>query len=279
MSNETISKEIEVKAGSVQYLEFGDPAAKEAVVCLHASATAAATLTPLGNRLGDRRRVLVPNLDGYGASKIDCAKCPATFRHVQAVERFLRALAVDDIHLVGHSMGGLIALRVARRARFRLKSLVLIEPMAFGMLDADADARAIAFDREMIDDFLSAIEQGQLEEGLSVFTERVSDQKWSDLPERAREGLLQALPQIVAEAPLVSCDDLSVRDVVDISAPVLLIDTENGPLPAAPIIRRIADAIPDARTETLAGVGHMAPVTDPALIDGALSRFYASLSA
>ena len=91
-------------------------------------------LAGLAARLVISRRVLAPNLDGYGA-KIDCPKCPATVRHVQTVERFLHALAADDIHLIDHSMGGLIALRVARRARFRFKSLTLIEPMAFGTLD------------------------------------------------------------------------------------------------------------------------------------------------
>lgn len=106
-------------------------------------------------------------------------------------------------------MGGLIALRVARRGRFDLQSLTLIEPMAFGVLDPVTDKAAIDYDRNMINDFLSAIEAGSLEEGLFVFTERVSDQKWTDLSDRARVELMAVMPQIVEEAPLVSCDDLT----------------------------------------------------------------------
>ena len=205
------SQHIAVKAGSVEYLSFGGPESAETAVLLHASATGAPMLAGLAERLAKGRRVLVPNLDGYGATKIDCPKCPATFRHVQTVERFLHALKIDDIHLIDHSMGGLIALRVARRARFRLKSLTLIEPMAFGTLDREADREAIAYDRTMIMDFLDAVEAGRLEEGISIFTERVSHQKWTDLSERVQGELLGVLPQIVDEAPLVSCDDLSAR--------------------------------------------------------------------
>ena len=136
--------------------------------------TGAATMTGLAQSLASRYHVLIPNLDGYGFTKLDCAKCPATFRHVQAVERFLSALQIEKLHLIGHSMGGLIALRLARRACFELKSLVLIEPMAFGVLDEVADKDAIDFDRAMINDFLDAVSAGNFEDGLSVFTERVS---------------------------------------------------------------------------------------------------------
>lgn len=273
------SQHATVKAGSVEYLSFGKSGNAETVVMLHASATGAPMLTGLAEQLSDGRRVLVPNLDGYGGTKIDCPKCPATFRHVQTVERFLTALNVDDLHLIGHSMGGLIALRIARRARFRLKSLVLIEPMAFGVLDAQADRDAIAYDRTMIGDFLNAIEAGRMEEGISIFTERVSNQKWHDLSKPVQQELMATLQQIVEEAPLVSCNNLSARDLAGINAPTLLLGTEMGPPPAAAIIRRIAAAIPNAESEILAGVGHMAPVRHPAHIAHAVSRFYTTLGA
>jgi len=277
--SEGTSKSIEVYAGRVDYQTFGAVDAPETVVLLHASATGAWSLAPLAAQLGAQYRVLVPNLDGYGMSKLDCARCPATFRHVQTVERFLNALEVERFHLVGHSMGGLIALRIARRARFALQSLTLIEPMAFGVLDPVADKGAIDYDRTMINDFLSAIEAGSLEEGLSVFTERVSNQKWDDLTDRARVELMAVIPQIVEEAPLVSCDDLTGHDFSEIDVPTLLIGTENGPPPAAPIIRRIADAIPGAKETHLAGAGHMAPITHAGIVGNTISGFLNRASA
>jgi pimeloyl-ACP methyl ester carboxylesterase len=43
-------------------------------------------------------------------------------------------------------MDGLIALRLARRARLNLKSLVLIDPVAYGVLGEVADKDAVDFD-------------------------------------------------------------------------------------------------------------------------------------
>jgi len=275
--NEAQNHSVEVKTGAVEYLSAGDPSAEETVVILHASATGAATMTGLAQSLASRYHLLIPNLDGYGFTKLDCAKCPATFRHVQAVERFLSALQIEKLHLIGHSKGGLIPLRLARRARFELKSLVLIEPMAFGVLDEAADKDAIDFDREMINNFLGAVSAGNFEDGLSVFTERVSGQNWDDLTEKARVELMVMIPQIVEEAPLVSCDDLNSDDFSQISLPTFLLGTKMGPPPAMPIIERISAALPNSSRQTLSGMGHMAPVTHAGAVGDAIETFYGTL--
>ena len=112
-----VNKSVEVHAGSVDYQTFGANDAPETIMLLHATATGAWRLVPLAARLSETYRAFVPNLDGYGMSKLDCARCPDTSK---TVERFLQALEIESSHLIGHSMGGLIALRVARRGRFDL---------------------------------------------------------------------------------------------------------------------------------------------------------------
>ena len=112
-----VNKSVEVHAGSVDYQTFGANDAPETIMLLHATATGAWRLVPLAARLSETYRAFVPNLDGYGMSKLDCAQCPDTSK---TVERFLQALEIESSHFIGHSMGGLIALRVARRGRFDL---------------------------------------------------------------------------------------------------------------------------------------------------------------
>ena len=148
----------------------------------------------------------MPNLDGYGMSKLDCARCPATSK---TVERFLQALESNVFTWSGIRWAALSRFASRAVADSIWRSLTLIEPMAFGVLDPVTDKAAVDYDRNMINDFLSAIEAGSLEVGLSVFTERISDQKWDDLSDRARVELMAVTPQIVEEAPLVSCDDLT----------------------------------------------------------------------
>lgn len=163
-------------------------------------------------------------------SKLNCARCPATFGHVQTVEWFLQALEIESFHLVGHSMGGLIALRLARRGRGALRRLLRIHRTR-------------------------------------------KRPKWGDLIDRARDELMAVIPQIVEEALLVSCDDLTGDDFSGIEVPTFLIGTVNGPPPAAPIIQRIAAAISDAEATQLAGAGHMGPIAQTADVGDAISGF------
>ena len=68
-----VNKLFEVHAGSVDYQTFEANDAPKTVVLLHASATGAWSFVPLAARLSETYRVFVPNLDGYGMSKPDCA--------------------------------------------------------------------------------------------------------------------------------------------------------------------------------------------------------------
>jgi len=83
----------------------GDPFAEETVVILHASADGAATMTGLAQSLASQYHILIPHLDGYGFTKLDCEKCLATFKYMQSVERYLTLLQIEKLHLIGHSMG------------------------------------------------------------------------------------------------------------------------------------------------------------------------------
>lgn len=264
-----------VKAGRIDYLALGPADAGETAILLHASATGAFALAALGERLSTGRRVLIPNLDGYGESRLDCVKCPPVFRHVQAVERFVRALGLDRSHLIGHSMGGLVALRLARRARIDWRSLVLIEPMALGTLNPEADAALIARDRAMIEGFRAALDRGDPAAGLALFTREVGGQDWTTLPDRARDRLLALAPQVAAEAPQVSADPLTAAEFAAIAAPTLLIEMENGWPPAKRIVDRLAAALPNAQRTLMPEGGHMAPVTHPAAISAAIEAFHA----
>lgn len=273
------ARTVEVKAGLIDYLGLGPADAAETVVMLHAAATGAFALSALAGRLARDCRVLVPNLDGYGASRLDCVKCPPVFRHVQAVERFVRALELRAPHLIGHSMGGLVALRLARRDRIAWRSLALIEPMALGALDPTEDADLVARDRAMIRDFEAAIDAGDPRRGLAVFTREVAGQDWDALPARARTQLLALVPQIAAEAPHVSADPLTAADFAAIACPILLVEMADGWPPAKRVVARLQAALPAARRIGLPSGGHMAPVTHPDAVAAAIEGFYAGLSA
>ncbi len=79
----------------------------------------------------ETHRVLTPDQRGHGES--------SNFGHVDAysfdvlaqdLAGFLDALDVEHCHLLGHSMGGMVAIRFALRHPQRLKSLILMDTLA-----------------------------------------------------------------------------------------------------------------------------------------------------
>lgn len=82
--------------------------------------------------LAERHRTLALDLPGHGGSTktLDRAIDSASF--AADIDRFLTALGIDRVHLVGHSMGGAIALSFAGWQGERVASLTLIAPAELG---------------------------------------------------------------------------------------------------------------------------------------------------
>jgi pyruvate dehydrogenase E2 component (dihydrolipoamide acetyltransferase) len=81
--------------------------------------------------LAARYRVYALDLPGHGTSAKDVGDGSIGML-ADAVTGVLDALGADRAHLVGHSMGGAVALAVAASAPGRIASLTLIAPSGFG---------------------------------------------------------------------------------------------------------------------------------------------------
>lgn len=79
--------------------------------------------------LAAQYQVVVPDRRGYGANPDDCDASGGLEANLADIVSWLDGGA----HLIGHSYGGVLALAAAARAPERVKSLVLIEPPAFGV--------------------------------------------------------------------------------------------------------------------------------------------------
>jgi pyruvate dehydrogenase E2 component (dihydrolipoamide acetyltransferase) len=82
--------------------------------------------------LAERRRTVALDLSGHGGSTkvLDFALDAAGF--AADIDHLLAALAIDRVHLVGHSMGAAIALSFAMSQPDRVASLTMIAPAGLG---------------------------------------------------------------------------------------------------------------------------------------------------
>ena len=123
---------IQVNGAAIAYTAAGTG---EPVVALHSSAASGAQWRALGERIGDRFLLLAPDLYGYGATDPWPGHGPLTLADEAALVSALTAAECGGpFHLVGHSYGGAVALRFAVDHPERLRSLTLIEPVAFHLL-------------------------------------------------------------------------------------------------------------------------------------------------
>lgn len=201
-----------------------------------------------------------PDLPGHGRSQGPGRDSIAAYG--DWLVAFLDAIGVEKAVLVGHSMGGGIALDVALRYPGRVAGL--------GLVATGARMRVAPALLE------------QLQEDPEAAVHLIAE--WSYGPEAAEEMVRQGRRQMLQTPPDVlygdfaACDAFNVRDRLgQIRAPAfLLFGTQDRMTPAkhAPALR---DALPDAVLHLVEGAGHMILVEQPQAVTRALTAFLDSI--
>jgi pimeloyl-ACP methyl ester carboxylesterase len=95
------------------------------LVLLHGIDSAARSFAAQLDALASRWRVLAWDAPGYGASEALPMAHPTAADYAAALERFLGERGVGEFHLLGHSLGCLMAAAFAARHPGRVRSLTL----------------------------------------------------------------------------------------------------------------------------------------------------------
>ncbi|MGC7101042.1 alpha/beta fold hydrolase [Amycolatopsis lurida] len=166
----------------------------------------------------------------------------------------LDRLGVDQAHVAGISIGGMIALRAASRAPDRVRSLTAM--CCAAVLDRQSWVERAATVREHgLDPIVPAVLERWFAQDFRVLRPEVV---------RAHEDMVRSTPP---EGYAMGCDvlaDADVRsDLAAIKAPTLVIGGAEDPATPPREQRAIAHAIAHARLEILPSVGHLAPAAVP----------------
>jgi pimeloyl-ACP methyl ester carboxylesterase len=123
--------------GAVRILEGGPPeGARSTVVFLHGRGHSATHWFPYLTVLARHHRVLALDLPGFGQStpaegRVRTPEDALRF-FAGPVEEALGLVAPGPVALAGHSLGGLVALELALRAKVPVEKLVLVDAMGLG---------------------------------------------------------------------------------------------------------------------------------------------------
>ena len=122
---------VQVDGRGIRYLETGREHAGTPIVLIHGFGGDLNNWMFNQPVLAEDRRVIALDMPGHGGSSKDVgAGDLATLS--AAVTGLLAALDIPKAHLVGHSLGGAVALRMALDTPDRVASLSLIDPASLG---------------------------------------------------------------------------------------------------------------------------------------------------
>jgi len=163
-----------------------------------------------------------------------------------------------------------------------VRSLTLIEPGAFRLLaNGDPTDRLLA---DEIGSVAADIRDAQLGSRYDDAAERFIDYwngkgAWQRCSPRLKGMILPAMNRVVENFAALDAPGLTARAVAGIAVPTLVVAGLDTPLPALRTAELVTTAMPAARLALIKGVGHMAPLTDPHIVDPMIGHHLDSVAA
>ncbi|MEM7472615.1 MAG: alpha/beta hydrolase [Pseudomonadota bacterium] len=263
---------IQSSGGAMAHVLRSGHGPQEALV-LHCMLAQARALEQLMAKLAADLSMLAMDLPGHGLSE-DWD----TSRDYSEMSCDMAAgLLERPAHLIGHSFGAYIALRIAVERPELVRSLTLIEPVFFAAAKYSDPSALKAYKRES-NAFMGAMAVGDTVTAARAFTAEWGDgRSWESLKPDAMSYITDRMRLVAATTPELIEDRPMVWDKLSqIDMPCLLIEGEA----SAPIVASILDALEtqsrDARRVQIAGAGHMSPMSHAVEVAEAISEFIAA---
>lgn len=260
---------LDVDGTSVRYTDAGRG---PPVVLLHSGGSTGAQWRQTGKYLEGHWRLLSLNFHGMGGTGSWTGPEALTHDDEGVLVAGLAAMLGEPIHLVGHSYGGAVALRVAVTGGAPIRSLTLVEPMAMPLLAEAGEAAVLAEYDELRDRYLEAAEAGHEAAALEPYVDYWNGVgSWRAMPGEARAKLCERTAQLCAAFRANSSSRTSLADCRALTCPTLILCGGQTRPPAERVTEILAREIPGARRAVIPGAGHMSPLTHPAEVAAAIA--------
>lgn len=262
---------LDVDGARVHYAEAGAaaPGGGDPLVLLHAFPLYSAMWAPQLACLSSGRRVIAPDLKGFGASDApDELSHHTMIGYAEELAALLDALGVGRVVLGGLSMGGYVAFAFLRRHADRVTGLIL------------ADTRAAADTTEVFDRRTDQQDQVATE-GTTALVEVLLGGLLCDNTKAYRLELVEQVRRLMANPAagyIAALEAMKHRpdataELAAIGVPVLVLVGEHDALSPPAVARAMAGAIPDAQLAVLPNAGHLSNLEAPDEFNAAVAEF------
>jgi pimeloyl-ACP methyl ester carboxylesterase len=251
---------------------------KPFVLCIHSFASSGRQYRSLEKRLAGFRLV-APDLYGHGGRPA----WPGERRFTLADEAApFEALLPEEppVHLVGHSYGAAVALRIAAANRTRVRAMALYEPAIWGTLAQLCPGEPATVEIEAVrDETIRLLDAGRLEAAAERFIDYWAGQgAWAATPAERRPRMLATIRSLRDAWLATFVERWSVAALRSLDIPCLLLSGKRSTAAARRALTLLRDTLPRASVQEFDGLGHLGPIADPARVDAAIDAFLARTS-
>lgn len=227
-----------------------------------------ASWAPVVPMLAERFRLVMPDNRGAGRTQDDGPISPQDW--IADCQAVLDHLEIDSAHVLGHSLGGMIAIRLALQVPERVDKLILCSTAP------TQDEKALALMREMAALYESCIEPEAWfrilfqwlfappffddPEGVAAAAQLAADYEFRQSPANFRRQV-EALPRF------------EEFNTTAIDRETLLVVAEHDLMIPPGLSQRSLEAVPGLRVQTLPGAGHSLHWDQPAGFCNIVIRF------
>ncbi len=256
-----------------------DPLGRTPVIALHCSGAGAGQWRELGEALGGRYELVAP--EHYGCDSVGPWSGAHAFTLADEAARTLEIIDRSDgeVHLVGHSYGGGVALHAAVERPGRIASIALYEPSAFHLLKAMSGRGAAAFSEIVAIATKSAegVITGDYRGAAISFVDYWGGRgAWAALRPSVQATLTRWVPKAPLDFQALIDEPTPARAYAGLRCPVLIMRGEHAPGPTRLIAETLRALIPGARLAVIAGAGHMGPLTHASEVIAAITQHIAT---
>lgn len=212
-------------------------------------------------------RAIAWDAPGYGTSP---AAEPYDLENLaRAVDTLIRRLGAETVVLIGHSMGGFIALETYARYPDRVKALALcFTSPAFGGSGGD-------FQRAFVKARLAPLDAGKsMAQMARALTPTLRGSRALPSALEHAERIMSGVPaQTYRKAVhlLTTFDRRALLPTIDV--PTLVLAGSEDRIAPPSVMERMASKIPSADYHLLDGCGHLGPIDQPQEFNAALEQF------
>ncbi|NEE01534.1 alpha/beta fold hydrolase [Phytoactinopolyspora halotolerans] len=256
-------------------LEFHSAGQGPPVLLIHGGNTARG-FEPLARQpeLVDRYQVVWYCRRGYAGSSPVTGSTSIAEQAVDALQ-LIDHLELDGIHLIGHSLGGQIALELAATAPDRIRSLTLMEPLLQDVPSAPAFLGGIA-------PAMEAYQEGRVADAARIMFETVAGPEWprvvASVPSAYDDAVRDSPTFFGAESAALAQWSFDAERASNITAPVLsVVGSASGPFFAEG--RELLHSWFPGCTDADVDATHFLPLEKPGAVADVLAGFLATVDA